>query len=53
VLPDIGQIAVAVALGYRDFRFADDDWRPRRPKLAAWYATFAERPSMRATAPLG
>jgi len=53
VLPDIGQIAVAVALGYRDYRFADDDWRASRPKLAAWYATFAERPSMRATAPAG
>ncbi len=52
VLPDIGQIAVAVALAYRDFRFADEDWRKHRPKLAAWYATFAQRPSMQATVPV-
>jgi glutathione S-transferase len=47
--PDIGQIAVACALGHLDFRFAADDWRAGRPKLAAWYAQFAQRPSMRAT----
>jgi glutathione S-transferase len=52
VLPDIGQIAVAAALGYRDFRFPDEDWRKHRPKLAAWYATFAQRPSMQATVPV-
>lgn len=52
VLPDIGQIAVAVALAYRDFRFADDDWRSTRPKLRAWYAAFAQRPSMQATVPV-
>jgi glutathione S-transferase len=52
VLPDIGQIAVAVALAYRDFRFPDEDWRASRPKLAAWHATFAQRPSMQATAPV-
>ena len=51
VLPDIGQIAIAVALGYRDFRFAEDDWRTARPKLAAWFETFARRPSMQATQP--
>ncbi len=51
VLPDIGQIAIAVALGYRDFRFAEDDWRTARPKLAAWFETFGRRPSMQATQP--
>lgn len=51
VLPDIGTITVAVALAYRDFRFADDDWRPSRPKLALWYEAFARRPSMQATVP--
>ncbi len=51
VLPDIGLIAIAVALGYRDFRFAEDDWRAARPKLAAWYETFGQRPSMQATLP--
>jgi glutathione S-transferase len=45
----IGSIAVAVALGHLDFRFVEDGWRDRRPKLAEWHARFAERPSMRAT----
>jgi glutathione S-transferase len=47
----MGQIAVACALGYLDLRFSDRDWRNRRPSLAAWYATFAARPSMTSTAP--
>lgn len=47
----IGQIAVACALGYRDFRFADADWRAGRPSLAAWFADFAKRPSMIETDP--
>ncbi|RVT83363.1 glutathione S-transferase [Rhodobacteraceae bacterium CCMM004] len=47
----IGQIAVACALGYLDFRHADRNWRSGREALAAWYADFAERPSMQATRP--
>ncbi|MDM7947920.1 MAG: glutathione S-transferase [Oceanibaculum nanhaiense] len=47
----IGQIAVGCALGYMDFRFADDNWRGSRPKLAKWYEGFAARPSMQATVP--
>jgi glutathione S-transferase len=47
----IGQVAVACALGYRDFRFADIDWRASRPKLAAWFEAFAARPSMIETDP--
>ncbi len=47
----LGQIAVGCALGYIDFRFADWDWRRDHPRLAAWYAGFAERPSMCATVP--
>jgi glutathione S-transferase len=47
--PDVGQIAVGCALGHLDFRFAADAWRAGRPKLAAWYAQLADRPSMRAT----
>ena len=49
--PTIGQIAAGCACGYLDFRFAQEDWRPGRPKLAAWYKHFAQRPSMQATAP--
>jgi glutathione S-transferase len=48
---DIGQIGLACAFGYMDFRFPDDGWRDNRPDLAAWYEEFAARPSMRATAP--
>lgn len=47
----IGQIAAGCACGYLDFRFGQEDWRPGRPRLAAWYQHFAERPSMQATAP--
>ena len=47
---DIGAIALACALAYLDFRFADLDWRDGRAVLAAWFARFAERPSMIATA---
>jgi glutathione S-transferase len=48
---DIGQIAVACALGYLDFRHGDRDWRGGHPSLAAWNAKFAARPSMEATVP--
>ncbi len=47
----IGQIGIACALGYRDFRFAEVDWRSSHPKLANWFAGFAERASMTATDP--
>jgi glutathione S-transferase len=49
--PDMGQIAVAVALSYLDFRHGTRGWRSTAPGLAAWHAEFAERPSMQATAP--
>ena len=51
-LPSVVEIGVGCALGYLDFRFTTLDWRSRRPALAAWYALFAERPSMLGTAPL-
>ena len=49
--PTVGDIALACALGYIDFRLPQVDWRAKNPALAAWYAEVAERPSMRATAP--
>ncbi len=48
---DAGAVAVACALGYMDLRFADLGWRKTSPKLAAWHARFAERPSYVATVP--
>lgn len=47
----IGEIAVACALGYLDFRLPDLDWKSSRPILAGWYAKFCEYPAMKATAP--
>jgi glutathione S-transferase len=48
---DIGTLAIACALGYLDFRFADENWRARRPRLAAWFEQFAQRPSIATTGP--
>jgi glutathione S-transferase len=48
----IGHIAIGVAVAYLDFRFANLNWRNRRPILAEWHAPFAARPSMRATEPV-
>lgn len=48
---DMGQIATGCALGYVDFRLNSRDWRKTRPRLAAWFAAFAARPSMQATIP--
>jgi glutathione S-transferase len=47
----IGQISVACALGYLDFRHAGRDWRAGRQPLADWFAEISERPSVKATAP--
>ncbi|WP_431297644.1 glutathione S-transferase [Tabrizicola sp. BL-A-41-H6] len=47
----IAQVAMGAALGYLDFRQADRNWRAGRPALAAWWATFAKRPSVVATGP--
>lgn len=48
----IGHIAIGCALSYLDFRFATDDWRGGHPRIAAWHATFAKRPSVLATEPI-
>jgi glutathione S-transferase len=49
----IGHVATGCMLGYLDFRFPDDGWRRRHPKLAAWYAVIEQRPAMRLTRPAG
>jgi glutathione S-transferase len=48
--PDIGDLAIAVALAYADFRFAELDWPSGRDALYGWYRHFAQRPAMLATA---
>ena len=37
--PNVGQIALACALGYLDLRF--EGWRPGHPRLVAWLDAFA------------
>jgi glutathione S-transferase len=48
---DIGSITVASALGYLDFRFASDPWRPNHPKMTAWFETFSKNKGVAETAP--
>ena len=51
--PHVGQIALACALGYRDFRFGGS-WREDHPRLVASLDNFARRvPAFAATAPPG
>lgn len=48
----VGEIAVACALGFLDFRFAGEDWRASRPRLAGWFEHFGARcPGFADTAP--
>ncbi len=52
-LPNVGQIALACALGYRDFRFGKS-WRAEHPRLVGWLDEFAARvPAFAATVPSG
>jgi glutathione S-transferase len=49
--PDVGHIALACTLGYRDFRFSGS-WRGGHPRLVAWLDSFASRvPAFNATKP--
>jgi glutathione S-transferase len=48
---DIGTIAIGCALGYLDFRFAHEPWRPAHPRLAEWFAAFSAHPCMARTVP--
>jgi glutathione S-transferase len=50
-LPDVGQIALACALGHRDFRFPGS-WRNEHPRLVQWLDAFAAAvPAFAATRP--
>lgn len=50
--PGIGHVAIGVALGYIDFRFAGLGWRKGHDRIAAWHRGYAARPSMQATIPV-
>ena len=49
--PDLGDLALACALGYLDLRHGVLDWRATAPRLAAWFASVSTRPSLARTAP--
>jgi glutathione S-transferase len=46
----VADIAVSVALGYVDLRYAHD-WRNHYPRLAQWLSVFSRRPSFVETMP--
>ena len=46
---DIGSLTIGCALWYLDLRFPTLGWRDRFPKVAKWYGTFSQRPSLQAT----
>ncbi len=48
---NMGQISVACALSYIDFRHDVRNWREGRKALADWHAGFSDRQSMIDTAP--
>jgi glutathione S-transferase len=49
--PTVGQITLACALGYLDFRFKGE-WRKAHPRLVAWLDNFSARvPAFAATVP--
>lgn len=52
-LTTIGEVSIACALGYLDFRYPNEPWRPGHPALEAWYAKVAALPAMARTVPPG
>lgn len=53
IAPDqnLGQIALACALGYLDFRLPGIDWRAAAPGLVPWFDVWSVRPSFAASVP--
>jgi glutathione S-transferase len=49
----LADVAVGCALGYLDFRFAAEPWRPGHGRLAAWFARVSELPPLARTVPVG
>jgi glutathione S-transferase len=48
-----GQISVACALDYIDFRHGDRDWQSRHPKMADWQAKMQALDAFKQTMPEG
>lgn len=47
----IGTLATACALGYLDFRYPEEPWRPGHPALTAWEKAIGDRASLSQTKP--
>jgi len=52
-LDTIGEITIGCALGYLDFRYPHEPWRPGHPKLEAWYAKVSKLAPLADTMPVG
>jgi glutathione S-transferase len=52
-LDTIGEITIGCALGYLDFRYPHEPWRPGHPKLEAWYARVEKLAPLADTVPVG
>ena len=52
-LTTIGEVTIGCALGYLDFRYANEPWRPGHPKLTAWYEKVSALPALAQTVPPG
>ncbi|MFK5915372.1 MAG: glutathione S-transferase N-terminal domain-containing protein [Woeseiaceae bacterium] len=48
---NIATISIAITLGWLDFRFAEEDWRPEHKHLAQWFSVYSQRDSMLSTMP--
>lgn len=48
----IGEITIACALGFLDFRFGEMGWRHQYPETAAWFEKISLLPVMRDTVPV-
>lgn len=48
---NIGTLTLVCALGYLDFRFGDEDWRPGRPRLLGFYDAQMANPIFAQTVP--
>jgi glutathione S-transferase len=52
-LATIGEVTIGCALGYLDFRYANEPWRPGHPGLTAWYERVVKLPPLAQTMPVG
>ncbi|MCO6441582.1 MAG: glutathione S-transferase N-terminal domain-containing protein [Nitrococcus mobilis] len=49
--PDLGDLAIASAIGYLDLRMSEIGWQQREAGLAQWCEQIGERPSLAQTRP--